>query len=125
MNQLADFLVWMQIEEPNMSLDYNQREGYFYHDIVEKMWKSWRVSHMKWEPLANRISPEKKKSFKEDDFPDTLLDRLKGIHLNAMGAQRPLKIELEAAREIERLRSERDALLNEMKWRSAPDTKGE
>ena len=118
MNQLADFLVWMQIEEPNMPLDYNEREGYFYHDIVDKMWKSWRVSHMQWEPLANRISPERKKSFKEDDFPDTLLDRLKGIYLNAMGAQRPLKIELEAAREIERLRAERDGLIMEMRWRS-------
>lgn len=125
MNQLADFLVWMQIEEPSMPLDYNEREGYFYHDIVDKMWKAWRVNHMCWEPLASRISPEKKKSFREDDFPDTIVDRLKGINRNAMGAQKPLKIELEAAREIERLRAERDALINEMRWRSAPDTKGE
>ena len=117
MNQLPDFLVWMQIEEPNMPLDYNEREGYFYHDIVEKMWKSWKVSHMNWTPLAGRISPEKKRSFREDDFPDTLIDRLMGIYPKAMSAQKPNKLEMEAAREIERLRAERDALVMEMRWR--------
>jgi hypothetical protein len=122
MNQLADFLVWMQIEEPHMPLDYNEREGYFYHDIVEKMFKAWKVSHMCWTPLASRISPEKKRSFKEDDFPETLVDRLNGLNHMAMGAQKPSKIEMEAAREIERLRAERDALIMEMKWRTN-DTK--
>lgn len=111
----------MQIEEPNMPLDYSEREGYFYHDIVEKMWKAWKVSHMHWKPLANRISAETKRAFREDDFPDTLVDRLKGVWTSAMSAQKPSKIEMEAAREIERLRAERDALINEMRWRSGPD----
>lgn len=103
MTSRKHFERWMKHAKPNMPLDYNEQEGYHYHDIVHLMFVAW--------DQRSKVRPtENSKITKEQlakDHPETLVDRLNGIY--PLGDVSPVPpIQKEAAREIGRLR---DALL--------------
>jgi hypothetical protein len=102
MNKREHFERWMKSVKPNMPLDYNESEGYYYHDIASMMWQAWQASPKTRPTEKGRITKEQLAAMKADTT--NIVDHLRGIYAGAASAYPVTPLMLKAADEIERLR---------------------
>lgn len=102
MNKREHFERWLKSVKPNMPLDYNESEGYYYHDIVSMMWQAWQASPKTRPTEPNKISKEQLSAMKADTTD--IVDNLRGIYPGIADAYPVNPLMLKAADEIERLR---------------------
>lgn len=98
MTNRENFEVTLKDICPNMPRDFNEAEGYYYHDIAQLMWKAWNA--------RSRVRPSENSRMDKATglapSPETLVDRLNGIY--GQITYKPSALEKEAARTIEHLR---------------------
>lgn len=104
MTKKEHFERWMKSVKPNMPLDYNEQEGYYYHDIASMMWQAWQASPKTRPTEKGSITKVQLAELMKPD-PKTIVDRLRGIYPGAASAYAVTPLQLEAAGEIERLRA--------------------
>lgn len=102
MTKREHFEQWLRYVKPNMTLDWNEQEQYYYHDIVSLMWQAWQESPNRRHAEEGKVTKEQIAAMVAD--PETIVDRLRGIYPH--GVTYPVNpLQKAAANEIERLRA--------------------
>lgn len=102
MNKREHFERWMKSIKPNMPLDYNEAEGYYYHDMMSLAYQAWLASPKTRPTEPNKISKEQLAAMKADT--SDIVDHLRGIYPGIADAYPVSPLMMKAADEIERLR---------------------
>ena len=102
MTKRKHFERWIKSVKPNVPLDYNDSEQYYYHDITSMMWQAWQASPKTRPTEPSKISKEQLAAMKADT--SDIVDHLRGIYAGIADAYPANPLMLKAADEIERLR---------------------
>lgn len=115
MNKREHFESWMKQVKPNMPLDYNESERYYYHDIASMMWQAWQASPKTRPTEPSKITKEQLDAMKTDTTD--IVNHLRGIYAGAASRYPVTPLMMLAADEIERLRDqilEARTIINEL-----------
>jgi hypothetical protein len=102
----------MKSVKPNMPLDYNEQEGYYYHDIASMMWQAWQASPKTRPTALGRITKERLAELKADTTD--IVNNLRGIYPGAVDRYPVIPLQTKAADLIEGLQEENKALKAEI-----------
>lgn len=102
MTRREHFERWMRYVKPNLPLDYNEKEGYYHHDIVSLAWQAWQESPNRRPTELGKVTKERVREMLVD--PETIVDRLRGVYPHDVTY--PVNpLQKAAAAEIERLQA--------------------
>ena len=104
MTKREHFERWLKQVKPNMPQDYNESEGYYYHDIVSMMWQAWQASPKTRPTEPSRITKEQLDAMNADTTD--IVDHLRGIYAGAASRYPVTPLQMKVADEIERLQEE-------------------
>lgn len=102
MTKLEHYKRYLRDRYPNIPQDYNDSEGYFYHDLAQFGWQAWQAGPKTRPTEPNKISKEQLAAMKADT--SDIVDHLRGIYPGIADAYPVNPLMLKAADEIERLR---------------------
>ena len=104
MTRKEHFERWIKQVKPNMPLDYNEQEGYYYHDIASMMWQAWQASPKTLPTEPGRITKERLAVLKADTTD--IVNNLRGIYPGAVVQYPVIPLQTKAADLIEGLQLE-------------------
>ena len=102
MNKREHFESWMKQVKPNMPLDYNESERYYYHDMVSLAYQAYIASPKTRPTEPSKITKEQLDAMKIDTTD--IVNHLRGIYAGAASRYPVTPLMMKAADEIERLR---------------------
>lgn len=102
MTQREHFERLMKQLRPNMPLDYNEQEGYYYHDMVSLAYQAYIASPKTRPTEPSKITKEQLDAMKIDTTD--IVNHLRGIYAGAASRYPVTPLMMLAADEIEFLR---------------------
>lgn len=111
MTRQEHFEQWMRYTLPLRTLQYDaERDCYRGDWVVHVAYQAWKEAPLRRPCEKGQITKEQLKAMKENDNPNTIVDRLNGWYSQTTEPYKVPEIQQEAAREIVRLREEIERL---------------